>query len=87
MRPDPLSFLGDELNSLKAQGLYRHLRVLHREQVPPVGDSLERVAPPVGEADAGAEDEHLHGAGDQHLTGAHSLEFFVQTLQRRRIAL
>jgi len=32
MRPDPLSFLGDELNSLKAQGLYRHLRVLHREQ-------------------------------------------------------
>ena len=32
MRPDPLSFLGGELNSLKAQGLYRHLRVLHREQ-------------------------------------------------------
>ena len=28
MRPDPLSFLSDELNSLKAQGLYRHLRVL-----------------------------------------------------------
>jgi glycine C-acetyltransferase len=30
--PDPLSFLGDELNSLKSQGLYRHLRVLDREQ-------------------------------------------------------
>jgi glycine C-acetyltransferase len=32
MRNDPLSFLGDEVNSLKAQGLYRHLRVLDREQ-------------------------------------------------------
>src|SRR5438105_12458774 len=32
MRPDPLSFLGDELSSLTAQGLYRHLRVLDREQ-------------------------------------------------------
>src|SRR6202158_5804586 len=29
---DPLSFLGDELNSLKSQGLYRYLRVLNREQ-------------------------------------------------------
>ena len=32
MRNDPLSFLGDEVNSLKAQGLYRHLRVLDRAQ-------------------------------------------------------
>lgn len=32
MRPDPLSFLGEELNALKAQGLYRHLRVLDTEQ-------------------------------------------------------
>ena len=32
MRTDPLSFLGDELNSLKSQGLYRHLRVLDQEQ-------------------------------------------------------
>jgi glycine C-acetyltransferase len=32
MRSDPLSFLGDEVNSLKAQGLYRHLRVLDGEQ-------------------------------------------------------
>ena len=32
MRNDPLSFLGDEVNSLKAQGLYRHLRVLDGEQ-------------------------------------------------------
>jgi glycine C-acetyltransferase len=32
MRSDPLSFLGDELTSLKSQGLYRHLRVLEREQ-------------------------------------------------------
>ncbi len=32
MRNDPLSFLGDELNALKAQGLYRHLRVLDGEQ-------------------------------------------------------
>ena len=28
MRKDPLSFLGDELESLKQQGLYRKLRVL-----------------------------------------------------------
>jgi glycine C-acetyltransferase len=32
MRTDPLSFLGDELTALKAQGLYRHLRVLDHEQ-------------------------------------------------------
>ncbi len=44
--------------------------MLHREQAPLAGNSLERVAPPVGEANAGAEDEHLHGAGDQNLTGA-----------------
>src|SRR5919109_28369 len=28
MRNDPLSFLADELNALKSQGLYRRLRVL-----------------------------------------------------------
>jgi glycine C-acetyltransferase len=32
MRPDPLSFLGEELDGLKAQGLYRTLRVLDGEQ-------------------------------------------------------
>ncbi len=32
MRQDPLSFLRDELASLKAQGLYRQLRVLEDEQ-------------------------------------------------------
>ena len=32
MRNDPLAFLGDELNSLKAQGLYRRLRVLDDRQ-------------------------------------------------------
>jgi glycine C-acetyltransferase len=32
MRQDPLSFLADEINSLKSQGLYRRLRVLDREQ-------------------------------------------------------
>jgi glycine C-acetyltransferase len=32
MRTDPLAFLGDELTALKAQGLYRHLRVLDEEQ-------------------------------------------------------
>ena len=32
MRPDPLQYLADELNSLRAQGLYRHLRVLDDEQ-------------------------------------------------------
>ena len=32
MRSDPLSFLGDELHSLKAQGLYRRLRVLEDMQ-------------------------------------------------------
>jgi glycine C-acetyltransferase len=34
MRPDPLSYLSDELDSLKQQGLYRHLRVLDDEQKP-----------------------------------------------------
>jgi glycine C-acetyltransferase len=32
VRSDPLSFLGDELTSLRSQGLYRPLRVLEREQ-------------------------------------------------------
>jgi len=32
VRPDPLGFLGDELNALKSQGLYRQLRVLSDEQ-------------------------------------------------------
>jgi len=32
MRADPLKFLSDELDSLKQQGLYRHLRVLESEQ-------------------------------------------------------
>jgi glycine C-acetyltransferase len=32
MRADPLEFLSDELESLKQQGLYRHLRVLDGEQ-------------------------------------------------------
>src|SRR5436190_17820994 len=32
MRHDPLSFLADELAALKAQGLYRHLRVLDDAQ-------------------------------------------------------
>jgi glycine C-acetyltransferase len=31
-RTDPLSFLADELNSLKQQNLYRHLRILEDEQ-------------------------------------------------------
>src|SRR4051812_26841854 len=34
MRSDPLAFLGEEIDSLKSQGLYRHLRVLDREQAP-----------------------------------------------------
>jgi glycine C-acetyltransferase len=32
MRPDPLAFLSAELDSLKQQGLYRHLRILDGEQ-------------------------------------------------------
>jgi glycine C-acetyltransferase len=32
MRADPLAYLSDELDALKAQGLYRHLRVLDGEQ-------------------------------------------------------
>jgi glycine C-acetyltransferase len=32
MRIDPLQYLSDELDGLKTQGLYRHLRVLHGEQ-------------------------------------------------------
>ena len=32
MRPDPLSYLGTELNTLREQGLYRQLRVLDGEQ-------------------------------------------------------
>jgi glycine C-acetyltransferase len=34
MRPDPLSFLNAELDSLKQQGLFRHLRILEGEQKP-----------------------------------------------------
>src|SRR6476469_204142 len=34
MRPDPLAFLASELDTLKAQGLYRQLRVLDGEQKP-----------------------------------------------------
>jgi glycine C-acetyltransferase len=34
MRADPLEFLSAELNTLKQQGLYRHLRVLEDEQKP-----------------------------------------------------
>src|SRR5216117_526112 len=34
VRRDPLSFLGAELDSLRQQGLYRHLRVLEGEQRP-----------------------------------------------------
>ncbi len=32
MRHDPLAYLGEELNSLKQQNLYRRLRVLDGEQ-------------------------------------------------------
>src|SRR5882672_8431619 len=32
MRPDPLAYLGSELDSLKQQGLYRQLRILEGEQ-------------------------------------------------------
>jgi glycine C-acetyltransferase len=31
-RPDPLAYLGSELDTLKTQGLYRHLRILEGEQ-------------------------------------------------------
>src|SRR5436190_24362412 len=34
MRRDPLDFLGRELDTLKQQGLYRHLRILEDEQKP-----------------------------------------------------
>src|SRR5438067_11341893 len=34
MRDDPLRYLSEELESLKAQGLYRRLRVLDGEQKP-----------------------------------------------------
>ena len=32
MRTDPLAFLGTELDDLRQQGLYRHLRVLDGKQ-------------------------------------------------------
>ena len=32
MRPDPLSFLATDLDSLRAQGVYRHLRILDGRQ-------------------------------------------------------
>src|SRR5438270_8609539 len=32
MRPDPLRYLSDEIDDLRSQGLYRHLRVLDGEQ-------------------------------------------------------
>src|SRR4051812_8080832 len=34
MRPDPLAYLGAELDALKDQGLYRQLRILDDEQKP-----------------------------------------------------
>jgi len=34
MRTDPLAYLSSELDTLKAQGLYRHLRILEGEQGP-----------------------------------------------------
>src|SRR3954467_3172056 len=34
MRRDPLDFLGRELDSLRQQGLFRHLRILEGEQKP-----------------------------------------------------
>jgi glycine C-acetyltransferase len=34
MRTDPLSYLSSELDTLKSQGLYRHLRILEGEQKP-----------------------------------------------------
>jgi glycine C-acetyltransferase len=34
MRADPLGYLGAELDQLKQQGLYRHLRILETEQKP-----------------------------------------------------
>src|SRR4051794_7040774 len=34
MRPDPLAYLGAELDALKEQGLYRRLRILDDEQKP-----------------------------------------------------
>src|SRR5262245_11640460 len=34
MRSDPLSFLAADLDALKQQGLYRHLRILEDEQKP-----------------------------------------------------
>jgi glycine C-acetyltransferase len=34
MRADPLAFLSAEINTLKQQGLYRHLRILEDEQKP-----------------------------------------------------
>src|SRR5579864_183795 len=34
MRSDPLAYLGTDLDSLKQQGLYRHLRILEGEQRP-----------------------------------------------------
>src|SRR5262245_46860378 len=34
MRPDPLSYLSAELDALKAQGVYRRLRVLEEGQKP-----------------------------------------------------
>ena len=48
MRQDPLSYLADELDALKQQGLYRRLRVLDGEQKahddlrPPLRSSISR---------------------------------------------
>ena len=33
MRRDPLDYLSRELDALKQQGLYRHLRILEGEQI------------------------------------------------------
>ena len=41
MRQDPLSFLSDELASLKTQGLYRHLRVLEDDKIRRLGETRD----------------------------------------------
>ena len=40
MRADPLRFVSDELETLKAQGVYRRLRVLSSEQKARTNDGL-----------------------------------------------
>ena len=95
MRTDPLAYLGQELNSLKQQNLYRRLRILEDEQKahthlrPPLGrqplvEQLSRSDdPPAGCANAPSRRSREFGVGSGSVrTIAGTMEIHME-LERR----